>query len=243
MNFTKRPPSKKLNLQRRYLGMTALEMSQADRIESYLLSYARVFNRVKYSIAEEKKEKMKDKIIRLHRCYCSLVRVPDELRDNEPLPPLHRRHRTIDSFLDNEIPIFFRFRTKDQLHCLIAGFQIPHIFRSDSGHVFHGEETLLVSLYRLHRPTTVGDSGFKTEFGIYNSQVSECVHCFLGFIIPNWKYLLTDNMDFWVPYMAEFAQAISNKVQELSGFEFPNSDEIGGLSVYAFIDNTNNVTC
>jgi hypothetical protein len=50
--------------------MTALEMSQADRIESYLLSYARVFNRVKYSIAEEKKEKMKDKII---RCIAVIV--------------------------------------------------------------------------------------------------------------------------------------------------------------------------
>ena len=188
MDFTDRPTIKMLTARRRHLGMTALDRTKARRLQEYILAVVSIYSRVKYSIDEERKAKIKEKILRLLRVFHDYVGVPLELANNTPLPPIDRKHRTIDSFLDEEIPIYFRFRSKAQLHDLMRGFQIPAKFTSRCGRVFFGEETLLASLYRLHLPTTVTDAAFKELFGLYNQSVSDCVHCFLSFMIPSWGY-------------------------------------------------------
>lgn len=114
--------------------------------------------------------------------------------------------RTIDSFEDEEIPIYFRFRSKEQLHELKRGFQIPdRIKMPETGNIFHGDEFLLVGLYRLHLPSTLSDSSFKLLFGLGHTAVSMIFNAFVDFLVESWGYLLFDNMQFWLPYLPDRA--------------------------------------
>lgn len=60
--------------------------------------------------------------------------------------------------------------------------------------------------------------------------------------MKQWGYLLTDNLDFWTPYLANCAEAIRNKLTSL-GCPFPSALQPGGFKVFGFIDNTMNATC
>ena len=159
------------------------------------------------------------------------------------MPRIRMLHRTIDSFDDEEIPIYFRFRSKDQLHELKRGFQIPDRIKiPETGNIFHGDEFLLVGLYRLHLPSTLSDSSFKLLFGLGHTAVSMIFNAFVDFLVDSWSYLLFDNMQFWIPYLPDCAQAIRNKCLD-KGCLFPNAREEEGLRVAGFIDNTMNATC
>ena len=84
----------------------------------------------------------------------------------------------------------------------MEGFQVPHIIRiENTGNVFYGEEYLLVSLYRLHRPTALSGACYKSVFGFGHTAVSMVFNSFLDFMIDKWSYLILDNMDFWLPYL------------------------------------------
>jgi hypothetical protein len=48
----------------------------------------------------------------------------------------------------------------------------------------------------LHAPNAFSDPGWKALFGFCEKRASECFKLFLNFMITNWAYLLTDNMDF-----------------------------------------------
>ena len=158
-------------------------------------------------------------------------------------PRIRTLRRTIDSFADEEIPNFFRFRSKQQHHALIAGSQIPAVIRiPGTGNIFHGEEFLLIGLYRLHLPRTLSDGSLKTLFGFGHTAVSMIFNAFIRFIIDHWGYLVFDNMNFWLPNLADCAQAIRDKCNE-KGCYFPNARSPGGLRVAGFIDNTMNATC
>lgn len=187
------------------------------------------------------RNRLKRAILGLLRRRHNIIAPPRELE--EKLPKIRKLRRTIDSFQDEEIPIYFRFRTKEQLHRLMEGFQIPDRIRIPvTGNIFHGEEFLLVGLYRLHRPTTLSDGSFKVLFGFGHTTVSMAFNAFLDYIINRWSYLLVDNMEFWLPYLPGCAQAIRNKCFE-KGCPFPDSTAPGGFRVAGFIDNTMNATC
>lgn len=167
----------------------------------------------------------------------------DEEALSRKLPRIQRRYRTVDSFEDEEIPIYFRFRSKDQLRLLKECFQFPEEMRTTQRHRFYGEEVLLVGLDRLHAPTTLVDSGFRELFGMTPDQVSLCTKLFLRHMVDNWKYLLFDNMEYWKPMLAGFAECVRLKVSDL-GCDFPlANDPHGGFNVFGFIDNTMNATC
>lgn len=108
--------------------------------------------------------------------------------------------------------------------------------------MFHGEEFLLIGLYRLHLPTTISDGSFKRIFGLGHTAVSMVFNAFIEFLVNNWGYLLFDNLQFWLPYLPDCAQAVRDKCNE-KGCYFPNSRSPGGLRVAGFIDNTMNATC
>ena len=64
------------------------------------------------------------------------------------------RNRTINSLLDNnESEELFGFK-KDELDDLYIHLRIPEYFYSDSGHVFSGEEAMLVFLHHICTGTT-----------------------------------------------------------------------------------------
>ena len=114
--------------------------------------------------------------------------------------------------------------------------------RSTSGHKFSGDEVLLVGLYRMHRPTCLADACWKELFGMNYSRVSTCFRLFITHLCRNWQYLLTDNLDFWRPYLPHCAEAIRRKMGSL-GCEFPQVNQPCGFRVFGFIDNTMFGTC
>jgi DDE superfamily endonuclease len=183
-----------------------------------------------------------DKVIHLMILrYASIINAPPEL--NSPLPKVKGKMRTIDSFEDEKIPLYFRFNSKQQLHEILECFKFPPVLKSPSSKCKFGrEELLLVSLYRLHYPTTNADPFFQTEFGFGPERVSVCLSVFLDFMVSHWGYLLLDNMGYWLPQLPAFAQAIRDKLAD-KGCEFPAADQPNGFNVFGFIDNTMNACC
>lgn len=121
--LVKRPSIKHLSIRRRYLGMTALQSIQVKKIETTISILGRIYTDIKYTDQDVKKRKIKRAVSFLLRDRQAIVTPPIEL--TLPLPQIIRQHRTIDSFDDNDIPIHFRFRSKQQLYDLIIGLQIP----------------------------------------------------------------------------------------------------------------------
>ena len=82
---------------------------------------------------------------------------------------------------------------------------------SDSGHKFSGEEVLLTGRFRLHAPDKLGDQGWLSVFAWAQARCSMAVKMFLKFMKRHWMYLITDNVDFWKPYLPVCAEAIRNR--------------------------------
>jgi hypothetical protein len=206
-----------------------------------IIKLCRVYRCVKNFANRRKLQRLKRVILALLVMRRKIVKPPRELYMR--LPKIRKLRRTIDSFSDEELPIYFRFRSNQQLHRLMAGFQIPALIRiPETGNILHGEEFLLIGLYRLHLPSITSDGAFKTLFGLGRTAVSMVFNAFIEFLVDNWGYLLLDNMPFWLPYLPECAQAIRDKCHD-KGCYFPNSRAPGGLRVAAFVDNTMNATC
>jgi hypothetical protein len=128
---------------------------------------------------------------------------------------------TIDGWDHLRVPEDFRVDTHFELWELFERFQFPAKMISKSRHTFTGEEVFLFGMYRLCNVTKLSNETIAHRFGyVHRSQASECFHCFLSFMVNNWGYLLTNNFDFWVPYLRECALSIRLKCIEL-GVTFP----------------------
>jgi hypothetical protein len=143
---------KQLSLRRRSFASTCLSRTKAAHVKAYILRLALVFSKVRDSLDEEKTLFWKERIARLCLFFFKLVEAPSG--QSAPLRPIDRLHMTIDSLQDDAILPNFRFRSKADLHALMVAFQIPGTFTTSCGHVYHGEESLLVSLHQdaLSRP-------------------------------------------------------------------------------------------
>jgi len=137
----------------------------------------------------------------------------------------------------------FRFRTKAQLQRLFVGLQFPINIVLDNGHKFHGEEVMLLSLFRFHRPTTFYD--LQCRFGIDASNCGRAFKWFCNYINENWGYLLSDHMNYWKPQMGRCCEHIRRKLSLIIQNEVlsiqENHDE--GFKIFAFIDNTITAIC
>ena len=77
----------------------------------------------------------------------------EDMPDNHVFePPEPRKYKTIDSFVESDIPHLFRFKTKDQLRRLLAVMKLPDVIRLENGALVSNEELMLVGLYRLAYP-------------------------------------------------------------------------------------------
>jgi hypothetical protein len=167
--------------------------------------------------------------------YVNISYVPIGLL-TAPLPRVHRTNISIDELTPEDIPGAFRFANAQQLRRLLIGFQFPDSFTAPNGSVYSGEEVLLCGLFRMHSPCALSHPGWKSLFGFCEKRASECFGLFLRFMMANWAYLLLDNIDFWVPYLATFDSKIKAKLAAM-GCAFQD------LRVFGFIDNTVNATC
>ena len=164
---TRRLPPKKLSFYRRHAALYTNEKLQIDFISKKVLTLTKLkslLDRVRAAAVGP----------RIYRRYLLLAYLriinPDVM--NRALTRIESKRRTIDSFDDADIPGTFRFRSKEQLRRLMGCLQIPEKLTSTERCAFGGEEALLVTLYRLRRPTTTTDIAFKELFGFKCTRVS-----------------------------------------------------------------------
>ena len=237
LNLKKSKSAVSLNRRTKRFTMNALEKLRCNRLLKQLEKLDHV-NRLCYS-----KSLLKHKI----KNMIKMIEIKNIIRDQyccpaedylSPLPKLKSKNRTIDSFLDHEIPQYFRFETKDQLRELLIGLQIPNKIKLKCRNTFRGEELLLVSLYRLHRPSTLNDGSFREIFGFEYHKVSKCFNAFVNFMVIHWGYILLDNTAYWKDHLPEFSEKIRLKCASY-GCDFLENQ----FSIFGFIDNTMNSTC
>jgi hypothetical protein len=150
------------------------------------------------------------------------------------------QNRTLDCFDDEHIPNLFRFRSKQQILDLIDAFEIPDRIITERRHAYTGL-VVLISLDRLGRPTRLCDVSF--IFGIEISAASRIFKWFVTFFCTNWRYLLTDNLAFWMPYFEDFKEAIRTKVNNHDAMIASNFVYPANFQIFGFIDYTMNATC
>ena len=150
-------------------------------------------------------------------CYIEFFRLDleDKITYVQPLqrlpPP---RNRTINSIRDNnESEYLFGFK-KEQLQSLLIHWRIPQQFRSDSGHVFTGEEAMLVSLHYIRTATPFTRMSTNT-FGGDPRKFTFYVREFVDHLYNNFYHKISgDSMRQWLPFIRDFRAAIWNKLQD-----------------------------
>jgi len=239
VNYRIRPSIKKLYVRRRHLGLNALDRINLKYLQQVIISSVVVNKKLLAKKATRSNIKLLQcvKVFLLYAVtsYYQILLAPDEL--NFRLPKVKNRHRNIQSFDDEDFPTNFRFLSKEQIRLLIRCFQMPEIMRDSYGHKFITEELFLVVLYYLHFPQVTTDLSFKAIFGWPYWKVNLGVRIFLKWMVINWRYLIYDNMKFWLPYLPSCAEKVRLKLGSMGcNFDYSEGGP-GTFNVAFFIDN------
>jgi hypothetical protein len=151
--------------------------------------------------------------------------LPDRIR------VIHHHTRLAD-LSDEELWTSFRIRREDFGRLLIALKMNLPLIRLDNNTVFTGEEILLIARYRF--VTGLKLVHMAAVFNREYSQLSRAFNWFIRHMIDNFAYLLTDNLDYWLPDFPHFSECIREKLAEVSGVVYPEN----GYRVCAFYDDT-----
>ena len=171
--FNIRIPKKKLSLYRRHHGLVTLEVSRVKKYQKYVNAFRKAIEILQTGIVNEITLYLCDVFYIMQLLYVyKIYKILDPTDLNSRIPRILNLNRTIDSFLDSNIPIYFRFRNKEQLKRLIVGFRIPDFVYVAETHKFSAEEILLIGLYRLHVPNTLGDAVWQHVFGQSYTRIS-----------------------------------------------------------------------
>ena len=155
-----------------------------------------------------------------------------------------RQNRRTIAYFESELESFseyFRFQNGDQLRQLLAGFQFPTGTVSINAYKFTSEEILLISLIRLSWPHRWSDVR-KSFPDRSRNELQLAFYWFLNFMIDNWGYLISNNREYWLPFLQESAESIRQKLatlpNEANRIFFDAAGQITGFAVAMFIDNT-----
>ena len=154
--------------------------------------------------------------------------------------PFHARGpaATIDGWEEERIPRDFPVDSREQLWALYNELQFPAEFKSPYRVTFTGEEVFLFGLYRSHNLGKYEQLDISTHFGYsHASYCSQAYRLFLDYMVNDWGYLITNNWDFWLPYLPQCAEAIRNQCVT-QGVVFPEE-----FMIFGFLDNTMHKTC
>ena len=103
-----RPFKKHLSIRRRHLGLSALDRIQLRDLKQKIVVIFKVYKYLKKN--KEKYTHQLSKILKLLNLhigkYYASIKAPNSL--NEPLSQIIARHRTINSFADEEIPLYLQ---------------------------------------------------------------------------------------------------------------------------------------
>ena len=236
-----RANAKKLDVKRRHHALTGMDRMQLFYTDINIVRMLVLFNNLKSAGLKAYIQRLRLMIIRLLEARKQTLLIDHHILYGKT-KKITRRYRTINSFADEEILPYFRFKTKEQLHRLCTGFRFPKILRTEKREKFTGEEVLLVGLKRLSYPNRTYEKHWEYDFGLTHHQVSKCFGLFLTFMMVNWAYLLLDHMEFWKPYMKDCAEKIRVRLASM-GCHFLPAGTPGGFRIFGFIDNTMNATC
>jgi hypothetical protein len=143
---------------------------------------------------------------------------------------------------------FYRFRSREDLTRLLAGFQFPHVCRFANGSKLRGETVLLIGIRRLAMAPTQTELA-EHFFGSTRKDktILRALQFFFDHLVRHWSYLLLDNLEYWVDSFPMFANKIRAKMLEKSrgvlDFEEQTLAQPDGFKVCAFIDNTMHAIC
>lgn len=146
-------------------------------------------------------------------------------------PLLQHVPRTIESFNETDCWNLFRTR-KEDLHRLFQVFQIPNQVFTEELSRFAGEELFLFSLHRYAHGTTLENDSTQL-FGRDGTQWTRAFHWFNTHMIQRFAHLVNNNLEYWQPHFAEFAEVIRRKIESKTGVQFP----AGEFRVFGFIDD------
>jgi len=183
-----------------------------------------------------------DRIVRLHTILLQRLIKELFLPFDPHTFPLEKMERgpsaTIDGWDEIYIPEDLRAHSRAHLRRLFEALRFPDKMVSESRNVFTGEEVFLFGLYHFVHPGKYTRRVIRDHFGFNDVPLcSRCFGLFLNHMTEQWGYLLTNNVDFWTPYLKEFAVAIAEKCRKHCWFD-PAT-----FAVFGFIDNTMNATC
>lgn len=223
-----KPSIKKICYRKRTFGMTTRERTEIDALNKLKLHVLLTAD------DSDSDDSITDDIIRIIDISIADIKAVDPAI-NDPLVHIARRRRTIDSFTDEDIRLYFRFQNRNQMRRVKEAFRFPPVMISNCGVKFTGEEVLLCGIYRLAYPNRLGYDGWINIFGMVQSTASKACLLFYNFMWENWSYLMFKNEIFWMQYFPEFVECIRSKALSL-GAVLP-------VNIFGFIDNTMNRTC
>ena len=90
---------------------------------------------------------------------------------------------------------------------LKTGWRFPEGNIKIHTYVFEAEEIIMISLFRLAHPHSWLPVAHYFP-GRSIGELSRAFRWFLDFCIVNWGYLLLNNMEFWVDFLPESAEAM-----------------------------------
>ena len=217
-----------------YLSQIRLQLVPLVKFFNSVSHLKDIFNDVNFQV-------LIHKITSLYRQYTAIT--TPTLLMNGPLRVMFRTHVRICHFPLDIFNSNFRFDQPEDLMRIMCGLKFPVWMTCKSGHIFHREEVFCCGLYRLHAPSETTNYSYELIFGFDSPRTSKCFNMFINHIWNNWRYLVTDNLDFHKPYLLPCAEAIRGKLNSLKCHFPPANDPNGGFRVCAFIDNTMNAVC
>lgn len=155
------------------------------------------------------------------------------------LPPRvgQRKHvaRTIDSFSPSDCWMKFRTRKEDLYRILIAlRLNADGDIEANNRSKFTGEEILLIGLHR-YNVTGPLETTMSKEFDLDFSQLSRAFQLFNNYVLDNFSYLVTNNLDYWVHWFPEFAEKIRSKLLEVGDIDYAQGSSVNYCCCSEFI--------
>jgi hypothetical protein len=222
-------------------GINAIDRIRIKQTMAYFIAIKQLSRKIIKSNLREYR-RLKTILKKLVLVFIRILAV-DHSDDLEKKRKEQTKRKTIRDF-EREAESFseiFRFQSGDQLRELLLGFQFPIGVIRIKGSKFTAEEILLISLIRLSWPLRWSD--VRRYFPDRSRQELQIAfYWFLDFMIDNWGYLITNNREYWLPFLQESAEAIRTKLATLPNEEnrlfFDAAGTVTGFAIAMFIDNT-----
>jgi hypothetical protein len=187
-------------------------------------------------------------------CYIEFLRLDLQemitfVQPIQYLPP--PRNRTIDSIRDNNDSQFLFGFSKDELRLLLLHWRVPTEFFSESGHVFTGEEAMLIFLHYIRTGAPFTRMSINS-FGGDPRKFTYYIRDFVDHLYSHFYHKISgDSMSIWTPQIHEFRHAIWNKLQDgVVNVRRPDGSEIDyevlipfeQFRVFGWLDDTDMTT-